>query len=196
MSFSDLEKRIQQVDVRHGTPSPPQRPAIRLRLLGCLVLLTTALVGVSISHSAFCDRLAFSSVLRQGAPDQDERFGGRTSSDVVAADWLGNRPGPQGLEAKSPTAKRQATTISSAPTAAPTVLECFQVAQPVLTPHGATYSPSVSEEGGPSSKESCTVLLMEHTFAWSYNDPFIGKLGHSGCLSWRYASARCLTSFA
>lgn len=41
------------------------------------------------------------------------------------------------------------------------VLECFQVAQPVVVsvrPH----------------EEPCSALLMSHVFAWSYGEPFVG----------------------
>lgn len=79
-----------------------------------------------------------------------------------------------------PAARRQASTSSAA--AAPTVLECFQVAPPVLTPHGASYQAAQSDgsevflsTGNSASGEACTVLLMEHSFAWSYGMPFIGK---------------------
>lgn len=81
-----------------------------------------------------------------------------------------------------PTYKRQDTTTSSA-AARPTVLECFQVAPPVLMPQGATYQATESggsevflDAGGQVSGPSCSVLLMEHSFAWSYGMPFIGKL--------------------
>lgn len=86
-----------------------------------------------------------------------------------------------------PAARRQAPPTSSA-AAAPTVLECFQVAPPVLTPHGASYQAAESDgsevflnTGGSTSGEACTVLLMEHSFAWSYGMPFIGAYTPPSC---------------
>lgn len=90
---------------------------------------------------------------------------------------------PEATEDGTLSLKRQASTAST-PAPSATVLECFQVAQPVLTPHGASYQ-STNSDGStvvvdaPDSearKGSCTVLLMEHVFAWSYGMPFIGKV--------------------
>lgn len=56
-----------------------------------------------------------------------------------------------------------------------TPLECFQVAQPVLTSNGPSGSRSKSAEE-PSPDKACSVLLMEHVFAFSYGTPFVGTL--------------------
>ena len=82
--------------------------------------------------------------------------------------------------------RRVAATLSPAAAEA-TVLECFQVAQPVLMPHGTRYR-SVDEDGvgmsaeitnpAISNSESCTVVLMDHVFANSYGQPFVG--GYTG----------------
>lgn len=77
--------------------------------------------------------------------------------------------------------KHQESSTTSAPAATGSVLECFQVAQPVLTPNGASYQ-STAEDGSTlmtdiaatSSSDSCSVLLMDHVFASSYGMPFIG----------------------
>ena len=73
---------------------------------------------------------------------------------------------------------------ASAPSASP-ILECFQVYQPVLTPSGATDD-TLSSDGlentttiaSASSGSSCELLLMEHSFAFSYGMPFVGLLRH------------------
>ena len=62
-----------------------------------------------------------------------------------------------------------------------TVLRNFEVAQPVLMPHGPADSDGTPEpEPGawpPTGEGVCaTVLLMRRDFAWSYNDPFVGEL--------------------
>lgn len=86
-----------------------------------------------------------------------------------------------------------ATTTAPTPTPTPTrpALECFQVAEPVLTPSGVTRRDlsqlpalasadqvpieAADERGG--SLAPCTVVLMEHTFANSYGFPFVGMHG-------------------
>ncbi|CAJ2510556.1 Uu.00g095250.m01.CDS01, partial [Anthostomella pinea] len=84
-----------------------------------------------------------------------------------------------------------ATTTSTAPTATRAPLECFQVAEPVLTPAGITprdtsrppaanqvslaYDINVAEEA------SCTVVLMDHTFENSYGAPFVGNYTPPDC---------------
>ena len=72
--------------------------------------------------------------------------------------------------------------ISVAPTPSPTsLLEVFQVYQPVLTPQGAVDETTLidgqdgtSTIASASSSDSCEVLLMEHDFAFSYGMPFVG----------------------
>ncbi|KAL2758667.1 hypothetical protein ACRALDRAFT_1080408 [Sodiomyces alcalophilus JCM 7366] len=62
-------------------------------------------------------------------------------------------------------------------------LECVQVAQPVLGPSGPVLqgtgtSPGAAETLG---EPSCTMLLMEHTFGFSYGKPFVGQYKPPGC---------------
>lgn len=63
---------------------------------------------------------------------------------------------------------------------APAVLDCFQVSQPVLTPGGPSTNLSKIAEGSPS-EEACSVLLMEHVFAFSYGMPFVGNYIPPNC---------------
>ncbi|KAI1416144.1 hypothetical protein F5Y13DRAFT_154656 [Hypoxylon sp. FL1857] len=69
------------------------------------------------------------------------------------------------------------TTVSS--TENRTVLECFQVAQPVLGPNGPISQSTVSNETGTAGQDSlgepCSVLLMDHVFGFSYGKPFVGN---------------------
>lgn len=69
------------------------------------------------------------------------------------------------------------------PSATPSVLEVFQVYQPVLTPEGLTDETIPSDDAehkaslaSASSGVSCQVLLMDHVFAFSYGQPFVGML--------------------
>ncbi len=58
----------------------------------------------------------------------------------------------------------------------PKVLECFQVAQPVLTPQGPATNRSPGGSGG------CTVTLMDHVFGNSYGAPYVGDYAPpAGC---------------
>ncbi|KAI1171914.1 peptide N-acetyl-beta-D-glucosaminyl asparaginase amidase A-domain-containing protein [Nemania sp. FL0916] len=80
-----------------------------------------------------------------------------------------------------------------APTSTPTrpLLECFQVAEPVLTPSGlqpaSASGPQVPIGGSigrppPHGGASpCAVVLMEHTFANSYGSPFVGNYTPPKC---------------
>lgn len=67
-----------------------------------------------------------------------------------------------------------ATSSAAAPTR--TVLKTFEVAQPVPMPDGPAESDGSTRHAKDYSPELCTVLLMRHDFAWSYGQPYIGKL--------------------
>ncbi|TGJ79959.1 hypothetical protein E0Z10_g8812 [Xylaria hypoxylon] len=84
---------------------------------------------------------------------------------------------------------------TSAPTATRPPLECFQVAEPVLTPSGATrrdtsqppalapadQKPIEAAADSASASSPCAVVLMEHTFANSYGSPFVGQYTPPKC---------------
>ncbi|KAK5661409.1 hypothetical protein OQA88_11308 [Cercophora sp. LCS_1] len=72
------------------------------------------------------------------------------------------------------------TTTSTAPAPTRTVLKCFEVDQPVLSPDGAAESDGVGFRGDYEAEE-CTVLLMRRDFAWSYEDPFVGRYTPPNC---------------
>ncbi|KAI1339411.1 peptide N-acetyl-beta-D-glucosaminyl asparaginase amidase A-domain-containing protein [Xylariaceae sp. FL0016] len=84
-----------------------------------------------------------------------------------------------------------ATTTSAAPSQTPVPLECFQVAEPVLTPSGITprdASPPPNADQVPlqtgndgTAEDSCSVTLMVHTFANSYGAPFVGNYTPPDC---------------
>ncbi|OTA91718.1 hypothetical protein M434DRAFT_75833 [Hypoxylon sp. CO27-5] len=68
---------------------------------------------------------------------------------------------------------------NSAQGAARTPLECFQVAEPVLTPQGAAFRDGINTpilNSAPAGDAAgSTVVLMEHSFANSYGAPFVGN---------------------
>lgn len=67
------------------------------------------------------------------------------------------------------------TTTTSSATATGTVLVDFQVHQPVLTPEGATLDSGKSNGEAGDVQDSCQVVLMDHVFAYSYGEPYIGE---------------------
>jgi hypothetical protein len=85
----------------------------------------------------------------------------------------------------SPATYDLVTKAARAPAATPSsgVLECFQVYQPVFFPSGAVDE-TVTSDGlentttiaPTASASSCEVLLMEHSFGFSYGMPFVGLL--------------------
>ncbi|KAI1749766.1 peptide N-acetyl-beta-D-glucosaminyl asparaginase amidase A-domain-containing protein [Xylaria castorea] len=128
--------------------------------------------------------------------------------NLVAGIALAHHPDVGGLEKRGsnaihPFAKYKSLALggdttpstTSAPTPTRPPLECFQVAEPVLTPSGLTrrdasqvpiFAPAdqklmeaVVDGGGQSSP--CAVVLMEHTFANSYGAPFVGKYTPPAC---------------
>lgn len=84
---------------------------------------------------------------------------------------------PVVLRRQSATASANATstTATSSATATGTVLVDIQVHQPVLTPDGATLDSGKSNGEAGGVQDSCQVLLMDHVFAYSYGEPYIGE---------------------
>ncbi|KAI1850642.1 hypothetical protein JX266_003924 [Neoarthrinium moseri] len=68
------------------------------------------------------------------------------------------------------------------------VLQCLQVAQPVLSPTGVTLGSTASDgattadtASGSGRRAPCDVLIMDHVFAFSYGRPFIGNYTPPSC---------------
>jgi hypothetical protein len=139
----DCEKRIAlQNEPSNDLQPPAQRPRRRVACSLGFLLVLTLLIGTN-SYADFSGRL---SRCLQTNPSHD--------AAAIHDEWSGD---------KTPTVKRQATYTSSA-AASPTVLECFQVAPPVLTP-----------------KTDCSQVLMVHSFAFSYGMPFVGDYTPPSC---------------
>ena len=99
---------------------------------------------------------------------------------------------PGNEEAETPSAgfelvkyQAPAAAAAAAPAATPStgILNVFQVYQPVLTPSGATDETTLSDGkdtattiAPTSSESSCQVLLMDHSFQFSYGKPFVGMV--------------------
>ncbi|KAK2625122.1 hypothetical protein QTJ16_005491 [Diplocarpon rosae] len=77
------------------------------------------------------------------------------------------------------------------PSATPTPsgsLEVFQVYQPVITPGGITDETALADRSGTTTfsaqkaaTSSCELLLMEHSFGFSYGIPFVGAYTPPKC---------------
>jgi hypothetical protein len=81
---------------------------------------------------------------------------------------------------------KYAVPAPSASASAPAVLEVFQVYQPVLTPSGATDetilgngAENTTTIAQAAASSSCEILLMDHSFGYSYGVPFVGKFEKS-----------------
>jgi hypothetical protein len=156
MASLDLEKRAilaVEDDQNHTLRTPHVKPP-RRRALPWLAFLLAVLVTLSIKT---------------------------VSRPCAAAPSLStNHDDPQAIISRSPTAELgQETSTATTSAAAPdqTVLKTFEVAQPVLMPDGPAESDGSTRHGKDYAPELCTVLLMRHDFAWSYDAPFVGKLG-------------------
>jgi hypothetical protein len=101
------------------------------------------------------------------------------SCDAVTSFVTSNGLSPAVIT-RSPVRNGQETPTTTASAGAParTALKTFEVAQPVLMPDGPAESDGSTRHGKDYSPELCTVLLMRHDFAWSYEAPFVGKLDH------------------
>jgi hypothetical protein len=92
---------------------------------------------------------------------------------------------PAGLDAGTGTPvvlrRQSANVTTTSATATATVLENFEVHQPVLTPSGATLDDGESTGGSSSVGESCSVVLMDHIFAYSYGAPYVGNYTPPSC---------------
>lgn len=146
LALVDPEQRAISKEGLFESPQDPSNRSRRRALYGIGILLV---LGLFISTNTYTDlpRRLSGCIYRQ--PDQDAAV-----IDHLTA-WAEN---------KTPTVKRQATYTSSSTTASPTVLECFEVEPPVLTPSA-----------------SCSQVLMVHSFAFSYGMPFVGDYTPPSC---------------
>ncbi|KAK8070048.1 Peptide-n4-(N-acetyl-beta-glucosaminyl)asparagine amidase a [Apiospora phragmitis] len=70
---------------------------------------------------------------------------------------------------------------ANTPHAVTTPLECFQVAEPILTDQGLTLRGQSQAYAEPQLGTSCSQTLMVHTFANSYGAPFVGNYTPPDC---------------
>lgn len=108
---------------------------------------------------------------------ENEGEGGNIVDSELLKRAGGKAGTPALLRRQSATASASATstTTTSSATATGTVLVDLQVHQPVLTPDGATLDNGKSNGEAGNVQDACQVLLMDHVFAYSYGEPYIGE---------------------
>lgn len=112
---------------------------------------------------------------RRGAPLPDH------SAVISSHDDPDDPPAGPGVGAPVVLRRQSANVTTTSATATATVLEDFEVHQPVLTPSGATLDDGDSTGGSSSAESSCSVVLMDYVFAYSYGTPFVGNYTPPDC---------------
>jgi hypothetical protein len=166
MAALDIEKRaLLTLEEDNGTQPSLERPQ-RRRTLPWLALFLGVSVILSIG-ATFHRCSAETSLFTSHVASQVNRAHAELRSHAISS--------------RSSTVKLDETASVTTSAAAPTrtVLKTFEVAQPVLMPDGPAESDGSTRHGKDYSPELCTVLLMRHDFAWSYDAPFVGELGYS-----------------
>lgn len=92
-----------------------------------------------------------------------------------------NKVGMARRQSASATASSTTSATLASASASGTVLVDFQVHQPVLTPEGATLDSGVSNGEAGEVEDACQVVVMDHIFAYSYGEPYIGEFGVPLC---------------
>ncbi|KAL1900969.1 hypothetical protein Sste5346_002031 [Sporothrix stenoceras] len=148
---------------RSTRPARPSRPSWRMRVLAILLPVGLALTVVLAfgSHYRPCSS-SLRGPKRPAIPYADHL---PVSAQISAS--------KRAEEDASPSSTSTIVAVSTPPASpSATVLDCFQVAPPVLTPDG----PATERSPGPSSASGAvTVELMTHVFGNSYNAPFVGS---------------------
>lgn len=125
--------------------------------------------------------LEASSDRHQALTGNQGSLGGNEGSDNSASTELfRNRAGP-GVGTPVVLRRQSANVTTTSATATATVLEDFEVHQPILTPSGATPDDGDSTDNSSSVEDSCSVVLMDHVFAYSYGEPYVGDYTPPSC---------------
>ncbi|ROV96264.1 hypothetical protein VMCG_07690 [Cytospora schulzeri] len=99
---------------------------------------------------------------------------------AISAESIRGRAGP-GAGTPVVLRRQSANVTTTSATATATVLEDFEVHQPVLTPEGATTDDGESTDDSSSVEDSCSVVLMDNVFAYSYGTPYVGNYTPPDC---------------
>jgi hypothetical protein len=146
--------------------------------MACVFVLIFVVLVVLTTRLATCTRLRPTSTDHHEVPLLGDEDQPSWHHGVVDSSHAGDQVHYQALDIVPSIISREASTTTTSPTGLPTVMECFQVAQPVLTPKGASHQLTTNDgsTNAADSGSACTVLLMDHVFAFSYGLPFVGEL--------------------
>ena len=175
-SASDVEKRPLVAEKAELIP-PSVKQARRRRILLSLVWLFASVFVTGFVLYA----LGISSCQRPDVPEQVppvlSTSNGKYAHQVEGLETI--KPATLKLLKSQPKERQIQTSVTTSSAAAErTVLRNFEVAPPVLMPYGPADSDGTTPIPAGSSQKACTVLLMRRDFAFSYGDPYIGKLDH------------------
>lgn len=164
---------------RSSTAAVAVAAVCTLLLLLLLSLLVSNVQGPC--HHSHSHRLSLNVPSDLAAGAASAGFQGQMSDDEPSDIELLRRVSNVGMarrQSASVTTPSTTTTATSASASASgTVLVDFQVHQPVLTPDGATLDTGVSNGEAGEVEDSCQVVVMDHVFAYSYGEPYIGECG-------------------
>lgn len=189
---------------RYGKAASRRRPAGRRSawIMAIVALATSTLLLFLSTTGGFCHHLRPSPVslsssiaengthrwpVSSGALSDDRPVvagtpgvGGNDRGDAPSAGSFSNRA--ESGVGTPVVLRRQSTSVTTtSATATSTVLEDFEVHQPVLTPSGATLDDGQSTQDSSSVEAACSVVLMDHVFAYSYGEPYIGNYTPPDC---------------
>ncbi|KAK3685478.1 peptide N-acetyl-beta-D-glucosaminyl asparaginase amidase A-domain-containing protein [Podospora appendiculata] len=181
MASPDPEKHPLIDGGNAALPTLRRRFSSPLRLLAYLfVFLAVGLVVFSRIQTTSCRGSVLDASFSPNAVTAAKHF----DHGIVELERATAKPSSHGIQSRSPTdtpADTATPTTATTATAMATVLENFEVAQPVLMPYGPADSDGSPGLDGGAPPGLCTVLLMRHDFAWSYGSPFVGNYTPPSC---------------
>lgn len=176
MASPDIEKRPLVVEKEELMPRSVKKARTRRVLLSVLWLFASLFVTGFVLHGLGIPSCRRSDVHEQFSPISSTSNGkyahpveGLETTKPVTLDLFKSQPKERQI---------QSSVTTSSAAAERTVLRNFEVAPPVLMPYGPADSDGTTPIPAGSTQKACNVLLMRRDFAFSYGDPYIGKLDH------------------
>lgn len=172
MASSDIEKRGLVVQRAELIPRSVKQARSRRILLSLLWLFASLFVTGFVFYAlgiTSCQRTDGSTIAPTSIGKYAHGVEGLETTKPATLDTLKSQPEERQI---------QASVTTSSAAAEKTVLRNFEVAPPVLMPYGPADSDGTTAIPAGYTQKACTVLLMRRDFAFSYGDPYIGKLDH------------------
>lgn len=181
INMADAEKRPLVVVAEKAELIP--RSVKRARTRRVILSLLWLFASVFVTGFA-CYALGISPCQIRDVPEQVPPFSSSTTPNrkhvhqVEGLETTKLAPFDEPLKSQPKERQIQTSVTTSSAAAERTVLRNFEVAPPVLMPYGPADSDGTTPIPAGSTQKTCTVLLMRRDFAFSYGDPYIGKLDH------------------